>query len=89
MNDCKSVPVTTLTLYALWGWVLCSLITGWTIMAAGHLHVAIMFGFTSCASGAVAVAVTGRYNASRVCQLLRNLHGLDGEQAAASLHTVH
>lgn len=88
MNDCKSVPVTALALYVLWGWVFAALVAGWVIIAVGNPHVAVMFGLTSCASGAASAALTGRYNASRVCQLLRNLHGTESQPVTASLHTV-
>lgn len=78
MNDGKTVPLHTLTLYGLWGWVFASLLTAWLLMAFNMWHVAAMFGFTSSASAAVAVAATGRCNANRVCRLLRNLHGIQG-----------
>lgn len=88
MNDtAKSVPLYTIALYALWVWVLISLAACWVLPATGHTDLGRGFGFTACVSASVAVAATGRYNATRVCRLMRVLNGIESPRAP-DLHRV-
>lgn len=77
MNDARSVPLTTLTVYLLWIWVAVSLTASWSLMISGDPHVAFMFGITSCVSTGVAVVASVRCYVLRVFSLIRNLHGLE------------
>lgn len=61
----------------LWAWVLVVLAAAWVVWLAGHHQLAAMFGFTSCASSAVAATGQIRCYTLRVCGLLRAVGGLD------------
>lgn len=78
MNETRSVPLTTLAVYLLWAWVAATLAASWSLMLSGTPHIAYLFGATSCVSTGVAIVASMRCYTLRVCQLIRNLHGLGG-----------
>lgn len=87
MNEAATVPVSTVTLYALWSLVFVALLTSWILMAVGHDSIGHAFGFTACVSTGISTAATSRAYTSRVCRLMRVLNGIDGSQGA-ELHRV-
>jgi hypothetical protein len=90
LNEYRHVTVASIVTTALWAIVLGLIVGMWVMLAVGHPHAASAFGFTGCATSAVAATASIRRYACRTFRLIRTLHGLEGDAPVrrVELHTV-
>lgn len=78
MHD-SQVSASKVITAALWTWVGAVMVAAWIVWLNDLHELAVMFGFTACASSAVAATSSVRCYSLRVCGFLRMIHGLDGQ----------
>lgn len=76
MHD-SQVSASKVITAVLWVWTGAILAAAWTVWVFDQKDLSAMFGFTACASSAVAATSQIRCYTLRVCGLLRVVHGLD------------
>lgn len=84
----RTVPLSTILVYTLWGAVFAGLIASWIAMAAGHSALGQEVGLTTCVLTGVAAVATVHSYAIRICGLIRLLHSTDGERRPVDLHSI-
>ena len=88
MTDGRVVALWAMLASLLWLLALAGLVATWAVSMEGFDRWGRPVAVTTVVVSAVAVAVTCRCYAARVCKLIRIVHGFDAETAAGELHAV-